>query len=247
MPGSSFSVAEPNVVLNTAVAEALDEFSTRIEASKNVEKTVWKLINETITKHNRIIFNGNGYSEEWLAEAERRGLSNLRHTAEAVPHLLDEKNVRLYEKYGVYSRKELEARCEIILENYCKTIRIEALTTADMAKRDIFHCVNACVTEMCGNIAAKHEVLPAVDTTIEEDIAAKLSALNSKMMAHVSALEAYVVNAEGIDDVKAAASYYREKVFFEMQKVRAAADEMETLCDSSVWCMPTYGDLLYSI
>ncbi len=247
MPGSSFSVAEPNIVLNTAVADALDEFCTYLEGKKDVEKAARKLITDTVRMHKRIIFNGNGYSEEWIKEAERRGLSNLRHTAMAVPHLTDEKNVALYERYGVYSRAELEARTEIMLEGYCKTIRIEALTTAEMARKDIFHAVNGCVSEMCAAIAAKKEVLTFVDTTIEEDVAGKLSSLNSVMMARVSKLLAALAAAEKIADSKTAAEFYHDEVLCEMEAVRAAADEMEAMCDASYWPMPTYGELLNSV
>ena len=247
MPGSSFSVAAPNIVINTAVAEALDDFSSALEKAEDVEKTARGIIGEVLKKHGRIIFNGNGYSEEWQAEAERRGLCNLKTTVMAIPGMVADKNVRLFEKYGVFSKNELTARSEIMYENYCKTIRIEALTSAEIAKQDIFHAVNDCVSDICMNVERKHAVLPAVDTTIEEDIAAKLSALNSEMMAHVSAAEEHLSAAEKITGAKERAEYYRENVFMEMQLIRAAADEMETLCSASRWPMPTYGELLFSV
>jgi len=247
MLGSSFSVADPNIVLNTAVAEVLDGFANEIENAKDVEKAVTKIIVKTIREHKRIIFNGNGYSAEWIEEAKRRGLLNTDNTVDSIPCLTADKNVRLFEKYGVFTRHELEARSEIMLEGYCKTIRIEALTTAEIAKKNIYHAVNGCVSKMCETISFKREVLPAVDLSIETDIACKLSALNSKMMAHVSLLEAHIVEAQSITDIFESAKYYRENVFMEMQNVRAAADEMETMCDASVWPMPTYGDLLFSV
>ncbi|MBP5308221.1 MAG: glutamine synthetase type III, partial [Clostridia bacterium] len=247
MPGSSFSVAGPNIMLNTAVAAAFDEFYEKLKKAKDVEKSAVKLVAETIKRHGRIIFNGNGYSPEWIKEAERRGLMNLKNTVEAIPHLIDEKNVRLFAKYGVYTENEIKARHDILLENYSKTVRIEALTTIDMARKDIFPAVNDFVADTCSNVAAKHEILPAVDTTIEEDIACRLSALNSAMMAETSELEAAVRKAETIADVKAAAVCYRDNVVSAMERVRAAADEMETLCASSYWPMPTYGELLFSV
>ncbi|MBQ9482006.1 MAG: glutamine synthetase III [Clostridia bacterium] len=247
MPGSSCSIAGPNIMLNTAVAEAFDEFASKLEKAEDVKKAAVKLIAETIEKHGRIIFNGNGYSEEWVKEAERRGLMNLKNTVEALPHLVDDKNVRLFAKYGVYTESELKARHDILLEGYSKTVRIEALTMAEIARKDIFPSVNNFVADMCGNIAVKHEVLPAVDTTIEEDIAARLSALNSEMMARVSELDAYLKDAEKISDVLVAARYYRDNVVTTMEKIRAAADEMETSCDSSYWPMPAYGELLFSV
>ncbi|MBP5194283.1 MAG: glutamine synthetase III [Clostridia bacterium] len=247
MPGASFSVAGPNIVINTAVAEALDEFSCLLEGAADREKKAREIICDVIKKHGRIIFNGNGYSEEWQKEATRRGLMILNTTVEAIPCLVADKNVRLFEKYGVYSKNELAARSEIMYENYCKTIRIEALTSAEIAKQDVFHAVNDCVSVMCENVAKKHVVLPAVDTTVEEDIAAKLSALNSRMMAHVSAMEEHLAAAEKIVGARQTAEYYREYVFAEMQLIRAAADEMETLCNAEYWPMPTYGELLFSV
>ena len=247
MPGSSFSVAGPNIVINTAVAEVLDQFATELEKAENVEETARKLVAVTVREHSRIIFNGNGYSEEWLKEAEARGLCNLKNTAEAVPCLVAEKNLRLFEKYGVYSSGELHARCEILLENYCKTIRIEALTAAEMAKKDIFHAVNKCVADMCAGIAVKKQVLSAADTSSEEAVATKLSNLNHTMITEVALLEKYLKHAEEIEGAKAQAEYYHDSVLGTMEKIRAAADEMETICGADYWPMPTYGELLFSI
>ncbi len=247
MPGSSFSVAGPNIILNTAVAEALDDFATTLEKADDLGKEVRNIVFKTIKAHKRIIFNGNGYSDEWVKEAEARGLKNLRSTPEAIPCLVADKNVRLFEKYGVYTRHELEARHDIFLENYCKTVRIEALTAKEIATRKIFHAVNRCVADMCENIASKHNVLPAVDTTIEEDVAARLSALNSTMMAAVSELDAATLAADKISDPREQALFYADTVLPAMDKVRAAADEMETLCGSSYWPLPTYGELLFSV
>jgi glutamine synthetase len=247
MLGSSFSVADPNIVLNTAVAEVLDGFACEIEKAKDKDKAIDKIIVKTIRNHRRIIFNGNGYSEQWIKEAESRGLLNIGNTVDSIPCLTADKNVRLFEKYGVFTRHELEARSEIMLEGYSKTIRIEALTTAEIAKKNIYHAVNGCIATMCNNIALRRDVLPAADTSIETDIASRLAALNSKMMAHVSALEAHLAAVSEITNVFECAKYYRENVFEEMQNIRVAADEMETLCDASVWPLPTYGELLYSI
>lgn len=247
MLGSSLSVAMPNVVLNTAVAEAMEEFSAILESAKDVNKAARKLISDTLKAHKRIIFNGNGYTDEWLIEAEKRGLVNLRTTVDAIPVLVSDKNVQLFEKYGVYSKFELQARCGIMFESYAKTIRLEALTTIEMAKKDIYHAVNNCIAVMCGNISLKKEILPAVDISIDMDVATRLSNANARMMAYVNELESYVSVAEGIVDVKECAEYYRDNVFTTMQKVRAEADEMEMLCDAEYWPMPTYGDLLFSI
>ena len=247
MLGSSFSVADPNIVLNTAVASILDEFACEMEKAKDAGKVADKLIIKTVREHKRIIFNGNGYSDEWIAEAERRGLLNAKNTVDAIPFLTEEKNVRLFEKYGVFARHELQARSEIMLEGYSKTIRIEALTTAEIAKKSIYHAVNACVSKTCACIAAKKQALPDVDASVEVATATRLSKLNSEMMAGVKELEAHLEKATDISDVLECAVYYRDKVLTSMQKVRTAADEMETLCDATLWPMPTYGELLYSI
>jgi len=248
MVGSTLSVAGPNTVLNTIVAESLRQFADKLEACDNFEASLNLLIQETIHNHKRIIFNGNNYSDEWVKEAERRGLSNYRSTPEAIPHMLDKKNVEVFTAHGVYSEAELHSRCEIYLENYAKTINIEALTMSDMIKKDILPAVTKYVKVLSDSAIAKKEFMADVDLTVEKSLVSKLSDLSGKLLKSVDKLDKAVSSASKYsDDIQKYSLYYRNKVFAAMNDARELVDEIETNIAREYWPFPTYGELLFSI
>ena len=248
MVGSTLSVAGPNTVLNTIVAESLRQFADKLEACDNFEASLNLLIQETIHNHKRIIFNGNNYSDEWVKEAERRGLSNYRSTPEAIPHMLDKKNVEVFTAHGVYSEAELHSRCEIYLENYAKTINIEALTMSDMIKKDILPAVTKYVKVLSDSAIAKKEFMADVDLTVEKSLVSKLSDLSGKLLKSVDKLDKAVSSASKYsDDIQKYSLYYRNKVFAAMNDARELVDEIETNTAREYWPFPTYGELLFSI
>ena len=247
MVGSSQNIAMPNTVINTAVAESFKQFADVLEAAEDFDVAVGKLLKETFSAHRRIIFDGNGYSEEWEKEAERRGLSNLRTSVDAYKCFNDEKNVKLFASHGVMSRVELESRQEIYLENYSKLINIEALTMIDMASRDIIPAVNSYLGEVANTAAAKMSVLPTADCSVERDIIEKLSALNARAYKGVERLRLADKAATAISDVEKRAEACRDSVLPAMEELRAAVDEMETVTSSEYWPMPTYSDLMFKI
>ncbi len=247
MVGSSQNIAMPNTVINTAVAESFKQFADVLEAAEDFDLAVGKLLKETFSAHRRIIFDGNGYSEEWEKEAERRGLSNLRTSVDAYKCFNDEKNVKLFASHGVMSRVELESRQEIYLENYSKLINIEALTMIDMASRDIIPAVNSYLGEVANTAAAKMSVLPTANCAVERDIIEKLSELNARAYRGVEKLRLADKAATAISDVEKRAEACRDSVLPAMEELRAAVDEMETVTSSEYWPMPTYGDLMFKI
>ena len=246
MLGSQVSISCPNVMLNTMVAEAFDEFATRLEKTKDFEKEVHEMIKETINQHKRIIFNGNGYDEAWIEEAKRRGLLNLRTTAEALPHYLDNKNVALFTKYGVYTKQEMQSRCEIILEEYGKAIKIEAETMINMARKTIIPAVINYVKTLSEAIAVKKEIgIGSYD--VESDLVKKISALNSQMHLLTNDLEEAVKHAQTIHSLIEQDTFYQEHVLSKMEELRHISDEIEQICSKEYWPLPSYGDLLYSV
>lgn len=248
MVGSSLSVAGPNTALNTIVAEELKQFADKLEKSKSFEKDVSKLIRETIANHKRIIFNGNNYSDEWVEEAKNRGLSNYASTPEAIPHMLDKKNVDVFVAHGVYSETELKSRCEIYLENYVKTIHIEALTMSEMIKKDILPAVSEYIGSLSDSAYSKRSLIPGIDNSFEEAVIVKLSSLNGELYKSVEKLDKAVEDADakkgGIEEI---AMNYRESVFGAMCHAREIVDELEANTSSEYWPYPTYGDLLFSV
>ena len=250
MLGSNESIACANVFLNTAVADVLSEFADKLEKSKDFKNDLHQLILATIKEHKRIIFNGNGYDESWVKEAEKRGLSNLRSTPEALSHTMDEENVKLFEKFGVYSKVELESRYEIHNENYSKIINIEAETMLEMAKKDILPCASKYSSKLAQTIGLKKAACDECDCTYEAQMLKKVSALTSSIFAKASKLESAVNEAkERADkgDSGKTAFFYREKVFAAMGELRAVADELEVITPKELWPFPSYGDLLYSV
>ena len=250
MLGSNESIACANVFLNTAVADVLSEFADKLEKSKDFKNDLHQLILDTIKEHKRIIFNGNGYDESWVKEAEKRGLSNLRSTPEALSHTMDEENVKLFEKFGVYSKVELESRYEIHNENYSKIINIEAETMLEMAKKDILPCASKYSSKLAQTIGLKKAACDECDCTYEAQMLKKVSALTSSIFAKASQLESAINEAKELadkGDSGKTAFFYREKVFAAMGELRAVADELEVITPKELWPFPSYGDLLYSV
>ena len=247
MLGSSASISDANVVLNTAVAEELREFADELEGAADFEAELHDLIRRVIAEHKRIIFNGNGYDDAWIEEAKRRGLLNLRSTPDALPYLLHEKNIRLFTSHKVYTETEMRARYEILTENYSKVLHIEALTMVDMARKDILPAVSRYVHELADTAAAKKALSASLDCRYEEETAAQLSRLSALTFAKVAALEASLTEAADQPDHTAEAAYYCHKVFPAMNELRVAVDEMETLTAKSDWPYPSYGDLLFGV
>ena len=248
MLGSSESIACANVFLNTAVAEELCQFADELEKSKDFQKDMQALVLKTIKEHKRIIFNGNGYDDAWVKEAEKRGLSNLKSTPEALVHILDEKNKKLLEKHGVYSESEIVSRFEIHNESYSKVINIEAETMLDMAKKYILPAGSKFAGKLADTIASKKAVCDAADVTYETEMLTKVSSLTSEIYKKVQQLEKDVRDVKELSgDASKTAFFYREHVFESMNELRISADELETIVPKELWPFPSYGDLLFSV
>ncbi|MCD8192786.1 MAG: glutamine synthetase III [Oscillospiraceae bacterium] len=247
MVGSSASISGCNFVLNTAVAEELKQFADVLETAENFEDALHDLIKKTIVEHKRIIFNGNGYDDAWIAEAESRGLLNLKSTPDCLPYYLAEKNIKLFTSHKVLTKEEMVSRCEIKAEGYSKIISIEAQTMLEMAKRDILPAVSGYVSELAGTIGAKKSVSETISCEYEEKTAAQLSALCSEAYEEVVALEEALMNAKDVTDSVELARYYHDSVFTRMNALRATVDQMETMTSSDYWPYPSYGELLFSV
>ncbi|MEZ4357523.1 MAG: glutamine synthetase III [Eubacteriales bacterium] len=247
MLGSSMSISGPNIVLNTIVAEELNKFADELEKASDFSSALSALIKKTIKDHKRIIFNGNNYSEEWIEEAEKRGLSNLKSSAEALPYFASPKNVTLFTKHKVFSEQVLLSRCEIMLEGYCKTLNIESLTMIDMVKRDIIPAVCKYIKSLSETVVNVKAVSSSVDCGVETALIEKLSKLLSVLDKKTTVLENAVIQAKDYEDLKESAKYYRDTVFAAMQELRAVADELETNVSAKYWPYPSYSELLFGI
>ena len=247
MVGSSDSIACCNIMLNTAVAESLKQFADELEGADNFESSLHALIQKTIKAHKRIIFNGNGYEDAWLAEAARRGLSNLRTTPDCVPHMLDKKNVEMLTSHKVYTAAELEARCEILMENYCKVVRIEALTMVDMVQKDILPAVEAYSAALSGAAATKLALDTDTPCNYEKKLVKKLSALADQMDDKAEKLSLAMVKLKMVDGIEEEAATIRDEILPRMNELRVAADEAETVTAAKYWPFPTYGELLFGL
>ncbi|WP_434654023.1 glutamine synthetase III [Thermoanaerobacterium thermosaccharolyticum] len=248
MVGSSSSIATANYILNTIVAEVLSEVADRLENATNFDEEVQKILKEIVTNHKRVIFNGNGYSEEWVKEAEKRGLPNISSTVDAIPALLKDKNVKVMEKHGVLSKVELESRYEIMLENYTKTINIEALTMLDIAKRQLLPSVIKFIKEVADSINAAKGTGLDVTVDAQSDLLNEVSSLAAEFKKRIDILENAVNNASNIEgDSFAIAKYYRDEVFVKMSELREIGDKLETLVDADIWPLPTYADMLFYV
>ena len=246
--GSSANIACSNIMLNTMVAEELSQFYEELKDAEDMDTAVKALIKKTFTEHQAIIFNGNNYADEWVAEAEKRGLLNLKSLPDAMAHYIAEKNINLFEKNKIYSREEIYARYDIELENYAKHINIEALTMIDMAKKDMIPAVTAYVRELTDTALAKKALSDLIPTSVEEELVMSLSNKLVSFAKKTAELEDAVIKASEFEgDNLKYAKYYREKVFSVMQELRAVGDAMETETSAEYWPYPSYGDMLYSV
>ena len=247
MLGSSNSISDANTVLNTIVAESLRQFADILEGAEDFTSTLNKLVADTMKKHRRILFNGNNYSEEWKVEAEKRGLLNLVSSDVAIPNLKAEKNVKLFETHGVFTRAELESRSEIMLENYSKTINIEALTMIDIAKKEIYPAVNDYLITLGKAIKTKKELAPDYDHGEELKLFKTVAQLNASLAETSSIIDELLHLAKGITGTEELAHFYRNKIFASMQELRTTADRLERMVGKTYWPMPSYDDLLFSV
>ena len=247
MVGSTQSIADPNTVLNTIVAEVLSDMADRLEASDDLPMAIHDMIKDTIAAHNRIIFNGNGYSDEWVAEAERRGLPNIKCMVDAVPALVKEDAVEIFEKHGVYTKAEMESRAEVMYETYAKTINIEALTMIDMAKKQIVPATIKYQTSLAESVNAIKAASSAVDTSVQEALMADISVNLKAMYAALAHLEEVTNKAEEMEEGAEQGHYYHDVVFAAMDELRKPADKLEMLVAKSAWPFPSYGDLIFEV
>ncbi len=246
MLGSTASVADPNIVLNTIVAEELRVFADELEKSDDFTAAVGALVKKTIKEHKRIIFNGNGYSDEWKAEAAKRGLLNLRSTVDALPEMIKPANVDVFVKHKVYTEAEIDSRYEIQLENYSKTINIEALTAIDMVRKDYIPAVSAYTSELSGTVLAKKAVCDSIPCDSEVEVIKRLSELGSDMSKIVSKLETADKKASALSGKEQADAFHGE-VIPAMDELRAAVDEAEKITSEEYWPVPCYGDLIFRV
>jgi len=247
MLGSSQNIAMPNIVLNTAVAESFRQFADELEDAEDLDEAMTALLRKTFAEHRRIIFDGNGYSEEWEKEAERRGLLNLRTSVDAYRCFNLPKNVELFKRHGVMNEIEINSREDILFENYCKIVNIEALTMIEMASRDIIPAVNEYVADVANGACAKKSFLKDVDCSIEERLVRRLSELNAKAYAAVEELRREEAQAAATADLEARAESYCHRVLPAMTDLRVCVDEMETMVASEYWPLPSYGDMMFRV
>ena len=247
MLGSASSISCTNTVLNTAVAEELKQFADKLEGADDFEGALHKLIQETIRDHKRIIFNGDGYDESWVKEAEKRGLMNLKATPDALAHLLDEKNLKLFTEHKVYSQTELEARFEVLNENYAKIINIEALTMLDMAHKDIMPAMSAYSAELADAAFKKASVDPDIDCVYEKETIKKINSMITAMSKQTKKLEEDLLAAKSIGDVAELSMFYKDTVLPDMTALRISGDEMESVASAEKWPYPSYGELLFGV
>ncbi len=245
MLGSTFSISGPNIILNTIVAEVLSEFANVLEKADDFNAALTKLVRNTIKQHKRIIFNGNNYSDEWVEEAEKRGLLNLKTTKDALPEFINPKNIELFKKHNIFTENEVHARYEILTENYQKAIHIEALTFIEIVSKDILSYSLSFQNELL-DIAAKKKQF-GQDITLEDNLVNKCSTLTKNIYDLLQKLNSSLIEAKSIDGVKELADFYRDSVFATMTEVRVLVDELETVVPKKHWKMPTYGEILYSV
>ncbi len=251
--GSSLNVSTPNIILNTIVAESLRLFADELEkaTAENFDDVLHSLLVKTFKEHKKVIFNGNGYGDEWIKEAEKRGLPNLASTVDAIPHFEDEKSIEVFTRHKVLTEREIHARTEIFLENYYKVINIEAHTVVEMVNRDYTPAVMSYEKKLCDIIASKQNI--GIDTTIETTIVKNISNLSTLMVRETNALKLALNDAKGMIGekekmgVEKIARFYRDVIFSKMNEIRAYVDELETMVSSENWPVPTYGELLFSV
>ena len=245
-PGSSQSIADTNTVINTIVAEALDEFASRLEVAKDFDAELHSLIRDTIKAHKRIIFNGNNYSAEWVKEADKRGLYNLPSTPDAVERLIAPENISLFTKYGVLTETEVRSRYEIMLESYCKTVGIEALTMIEMTRKQIIPAVMAFSKEVADTVKVKTDIGFGADVAAETALCKKLSFLLGNIYSSCEKLSSDMSEKHGNTESERA-NYFRSVIFRDMSSLRSFADEAEAVTSSAYWPIPDYAKLLFSV
>ena len=248
MLGSSNSISCANIMLNAAVADVLEKYADELEGSSDFDASLHELIKRSISEHKRIIFNGNGYDDAWIKEAtEVRGLLNLRSTADAMPALLEEKNRSMLMHHRIFSESEIRSRYEIMLDNYCKTIVIEARTMSDMASRDILPAIEAYAADLAATVSAKQSIMPDLPCTYEKSRIRKLSMLVDQIDDAVRVLEDALISLGLVSDVTTQANMIRDEILPDMNLLRAPVDEAETLTAAKYWPFPTYGELLFGV
>ncbi len=247
MLGSSASVSDTNTVLNTAVAEILKQFADELENATDFEKSLHELIRRVIANHKRIIFNGNGYDDKWIAEAKKRGLSNLLTTPDCMPRFIEEKSISLFTSHKVYTEREINSRYEIYLESYCKIIHIEGKTMLDMAMKEILPAVSEYSQVLANTILSKKTVSPLLDCAYEEEMLERISTLTAAAFASVKTLKEKLNEMQAIADVTKRSFACRDEVLTEMKTLRTAVDSLENIVSADYWPIPTYGDLLFGV
>ncbi|WP_455538325.1 glutamine synthetase III family protein [Terrisporobacter sp.] len=247
MLGSTCNIACPNTILNTIVANSLSDYADILQVSTNIDDAINEIIKDTMKNHSRIIFNGNNYAEEWIIEAERRGLSNFKTAVDVLPHYVDKKNINLFEKFNVYTKEELQSRCDILLEEYSKTLNIEALTMIDMAKKDIIPAVCNYIKALSDTALNKKSLSTELDCSLEISLIKKLSSLNSCLDIKIDKLNNLLLESKNYNRPKENAEFYRDNIKIQMQEIRVIIDELESMVSKKYWPFPTYADLLFSI
>ena len=249
MLGSSASVSTPNIVLNTAVAEVLRQFSEKLESVSQEElpAAIHDLLKSTLLSHKRIIFNGNGYTEEWVEEAKRRGLPNLVSTPDALEHFIDPKNIELFTRHGVFTKEEITSRYEILLENYSKTIHIEGKTLEEMLKKEVLPSISAYVEQIADTAVKKKTLIPGMPLAYDTELITTLSSLQAEISSNLASLLQNMEAAEALDDALLTAKAYHENVLSDMERIRSAINEAEALIPDQYLSYPTYDQLLFSI
>ena len=247
MVGSADSIASPNTTLNAIVAEAFCEAADILEKADDFDMAVHDLIKKYLSEHQRIIFNGNGYSDEWVAEAERRGLPNIKSMVAAVETLTTDKSVKLFERFGIFTKAELESRAEVLYETYAKTINIEALTMVDMASKQIIPAVITYATELAASINEVTAALPDSDVSVQTELLTETQALLSDTKVALAKLTDVQAKGAAMPDGKEQAEYYRDVVKTAMDELRAPVDKLEMIVDKEIWPLPSYGDLMFEV
>ena len=247
MLGSDLSIAGPNIILNTIVAEELSQFADELEKAADFNEALEELIRRTIREHKRIIFNGNNYSDEWVKEAEKRGLLNLKTTADALPSFIAPKNIELFTKHRIFTTAELHSRYEILMEVYCKKLRIEALTMSEMARRQILPAISKYASSLVKTALEKKRLSEDLPAVYETETARRLSELSASLGEKILKLEDDLDTAAAISDIGEQAQFYKERILIDMAEARADADEAEGITAAEYWPFPTYTELLYSV
>jgi glutamine synthetase len=247
MVGSRDSVAASTIVLNTIVAEAFSEASDVLEKAENFDLAVHDLIKKYAEEHERILFSGNGYSQEWVEEAERRGLPNIRSTVESIKYLTSDKTVKLFEEFGVFTRTELESRAEIKYETYAKIINIESKTMIDITSKQIIPAVIKYITSLAHSVNEVKSVCDFVDVTVQTELLEKASELLKETRNALMKLVDLTIDAAKMERGRAQAEFFKDKVCPAMEALRKPVDELEMIVDKDMWPMPSYGDLLFEV